>query len=78
MAFVLRRKDVNTDHKDKYDANALWRATCRNHVEVVRVLVSRDDVDVNSDARETTPLWWAIKHGNQEMKNILNARGAVV
>jgi len=46
--------------------------------EVVRILLERDDVDVNlADAHGRSPLWHAMESGNEVIAKILVARGGI-
>ena len=46
--------------------------------EVVRILLERDDVDVNlADTYGRSPLWHAMESGDEVITKILVARGGV-
>lgn len=63
------------DWKDKEHRTALSRAAQNGHEEVVKLLLRRDEVDLNSeDDQGRTPLGWAAMSGQMAVLNILLAR----
>ena len=66
------------DRKDIAGFTPLSWASQRGHGAVVRLLLTRDDVDVNSkDNDSRTPLSWAAEKGHKAVVRLLLARGDV-
>jgi len=67
---VLNGADFN--HTDRRGRTALWIASLRGYIDVVRVLLSLRDIEVDRrDRSGVTPLWAACQKGADEVVQLL-------
>ena len=72
----LLEDGAELESQSEYGRTPLLLAAQRGHEGVVKLLLSRDDVAVNSpDLWDQTPLWWASKLGHEEVVKLLLSRG---
>ena len=75
MIEKIENTNLSVEMKNQYpiDCNALYIACCENEEEIVSLLLSRRDIDVNlkSTEEQLTPLLGAIKKGNLKIVELL-------
>ena len=66
------------DSRDSWGQTPLLHAAVQGHVEIVRLLLARDDVDMNSEDKDgRSPLWYGIDKGHLEVVRLFFAQGDV-
>jgi ankyrin repeat protein len=63
---------------DSYGQSPLWYAAKNGHVDVVKVLLDSNEVEVDraDDLHQQTPLWWAVSNGHDEIVRLLLEKNA--
>jgi hypothetical protein len=65
------------DKKDIWGTTPLWHAASKGHIDVVRVLLGTNAVDVNAESvSQRTPLFWSAASGHVEIVKLLLGHGA--
>jgi outer membrane protein assembly factor BamB len=74
---ALLAKGVDVNAKTHYGTTALWFATSKSHLDVVKVLVKyKAQLDGMDTVWGTSPLDWAVENDQPEMIELLLAAGA--
>jgi ankyrin repeat protein len=73
----LTQQGVPPDKQDTRGATPLWHAAARGHIDIVRVLLETNAVDVNATSvSKRTPLFWPAAHGHVKVVKLLLDYGA--
>lgn len=72
---ILSRNICWTDRMDGSSRTALSIAAGKGHEEIVKSLITRDDVDINSkNSNESTPLYVAAEAGHETVVQLLSSQ----
>ena len=78
VAALLKLDGINPNFRDLWGNTPLYRACLRGRTPVVRQLLARDDIDLNTVLNsELTPLLTAIESRNMEVINLLLSKDGI-